>query len=254
MPAKIITTVLFSLSTSMIICGLTIAAVTARPPRWVWKDVPLFTIAIFAFITIASFGISDAIVHHENRGNGDVFWLLRLLAVPGVQGELSVLYPILPWPGVCAFGCIMGFILTKHPNVLRNASILIAAVFGSTFVLLRSLTDFGSIIPPISRSNGIDFLNVVKYPPSINYALVTVAILHFFLALFITISRMGNPALPPFSHWLWRPCVVFGGCALFYYLGHLWVILIPSLAVDPKVCSVLRATPLVTVIVKITVK
>jgi uncharacterized membrane protein len=88
------------------------------------------------------------------------------------------------------------------------------------FVALRLTNGFGNIR---SRSSGsssccgdwIGFLNVVKYPPSLTFILLTLGFNLIILRLLNLIKDRGKVA--------WDPLLVFGRAPLLFYLLHLFL-------------------------------
>lgn len=137
--------------------------------------------------------------------------LTRMLLLPGFSGPVIVFYPILPWLGVSGLGMIYGRQLQKNTFDAYHRAFWIGVTALILFVLVRGLNDFGNI-RPLNGDGWVDFLNVVKYPPSISFLLLTLGSLMLLLALF---SR-----LPGFLLW---PLAVFGSVPLFFYISHLFL-------------------------------
>jgi uncharacterized membrane protein len=94
----------------------------------------------------------------------------------------------------------------------------VAAVVGLTclalFPLVRALGGFGNLRMPPGHTL-IDFFNVVKYPPSLSFLLLS---LGFDLLVLYLFSRA--------TSWLatWgRPVVILGQAALYFFLVHWFV-------------------------------
>ena len=132
--------------------------------------------------------------------------------------------------GTALLGCALGLVLLTHGHRLRAISAVIGVVSLSCFLLVRELGGFGNLLKPPSH-DPIDMLNVIKYPPSIAFTLLTLGILFCVIAIFITLSTLETE---PYTHWLWRPLQVYGGTALCYYLVHLWLISLFGLIFNPK--------------------
>jgi hypothetical protein len=82
------------------------------------------------------------------------------------------------------------------------------------FVVVRGLDGFGNIRPR-PGDGWIDWLNVVKYPPSISFTFMTMGVNLIFLSLFDRLAR-------PRSGWL-QPLVWLGQAPLFFYITHLFL-------------------------------
>jgi len=140
--------------------------------------------------------------------------LNRLLLVPGGNLELWVNYPVLPWLELVTFGMVFGHWLVDDPPKAFQRALQFGAAFVVAFLVLRTLDGFGNIRPR-GGNTWIDFLNVVKYPPSITFNLLTMGINLIIIGLFA-------PAKVKLQQFL-QPLVVFGRAPLFFYLTHLFL-------------------------------
>ncbi|HEY71782.1 MAG: hypothetical protein B6I35_13670 [Anaerolineaceae bacterium 4572_32.2] len=138
----------------------------------------------------------------------------RLLLVPGGNLALWVNYPVLPWLELVAFGILFGHWLVDDPRKAFGRALKLGAVFLLAFVALRTLDGFGNIRPRAGDA-WIDFLNVVKYPPSITFNLLTMGVGLIALGLFAQAREELLRCL--------RPLIVFGQAPLFFYLTHLFL-------------------------------
>ena len=140
--------------------------------------------------------------------------LMNLLLVPGGTRELWVNYPVLPWLELVTFGMAFGHWLVDDPQGAFKRALKLGAACILGFLLLRTLDGFGNIRPRPGNT-WIDFLNVVKYPPSITFTLLTMGLNLLIVGLFAqTGGKLGR-----FFH----PLVVFGRTPLFCYLTHLFM-------------------------------
>jgi uncharacterized membrane protein len=140
--------------------------------------------------------------------------LQRLLLVPGGGARLWVNYPLLPWLELVTFGMAFEHWLVDDARSAFARAIKLGAAFIFGFLVLRMLDGFGNIRPR-AGDRWIDFLNVVKYPPSISFSLLTMGTNLIILGL---LARVG-PRLQD----LMRPLSVFGRVPLFFYLAHLFL-------------------------------
>jgi uncharacterized membrane protein len=124
-------------------------------------------------------------------------------------------YPLVPWIGVMALGYAVGPVLKwSRPQRMRT---LVTAGLALTlgFVLIRGLNGYGDPHPWTFQERGpastvMSFLNCEKYPPSLDYLLMTLGPALLLLAAF---DR------PPGV--LGRPLVTIGRVPLFFYFLHL---------------------------------
>jgi hypothetical protein len=102
------------------------------------------------------------------------------------------------------------------------------------FVLLRAADGFGNI-RPAAGSSWIDFLNVVKYPPSLTFTFLTMGVNLIALGLFSRIAEKRAMLL--------RPLVVYGRTPLFFYLVHLFLYAALGHLFTPHGTSIPRMIP-----------
>ncbi len=136
---------------------------------------------------------------------------LRMWFLPGFTDSVLVLYPVMPWLGVMGLGMGYGRFLQKNRAQAYQLALWAGIIALALFVGLRSLGGYGNIRPP-AGDGWLPFLNVVKYPPSIAFLLLTLGTNLLLLALF---TRLPESAL--------RPFIIFGRVPLFFYLAHLYL-------------------------------
>ena len=81
----------------------------------------------------------------------------------------------------------------------------------------------------------IAFLNVVKYPPSITFLLLTLGIDLLLLALFAQVARHAGASL--------QALALFGRVPLFFYLTHLYLYGYMGLWIAPNGTGIARMYP-----------
>lgn len=168
-----------------------------------------------------------------------IVWQLALVRsyidVPGVGG-LYILYPVLPWFGVMWLGYLCGGLFAADNRARGRALPRLGLAFLAAFVLLRLGAGYGDPVPfvvqDIAWRTAAAFVGVSKYPPSLQFVLVTLGGMWLLLAWFD--NRCPRPGGQAFGcpGWLRLP----GGTPLFYYVAHLAVIraLTPLLATTPS--------------------
>ncbi|MGH1337956.1 MAG: DUF1624 domain-containing protein [Aureispira sp.] len=188
------TSVLYGLGACMIIAG------------FLWRLRPWQLL----HITIGSFALSWWYI--SAAPPTEAFNVLEhLLLVPGKSPGIMVIYPIIPWLGVTTFGMFWAHLLQQKPQQIYSISAFTGTLFILLFVGLR-IAECGNF-NIAGNGNWIDFFTVVKYPPSLAFALITCGIN---LVLFALFSRFtGRPSL--------RPIKVFGQTAMFFYIAHLYL-------------------------------
>ncbi|MCB8945395.1 MAG: DUF1624 domain-containing protein [Ardenticatenaceae bacterium] len=139
-------------------------------------------------------------------GFGDIF-------VP----QTLVLYPILPWLGVMGLGLGYGRFLHQSPQRTIQLPGYLALAALLAFIPLRLLSPYGNIRPLPTNYDWIGFLNLVKYPPSLTFLLLTLGINLLLLRLFFWLETQS-----PISS-LQSPLPTFGREPLFFYITHLYL-------------------------------
>ncbi len=199
--------VLYGLGTAMIIGTLLLQG---RP-------------AIIAGLSIAAILLTHLVVSVSTTS--DVSLPMRLLLLPGNAGPVRVLYPPIPWLGIVGLGMIFGRWLLADRERAYQRALWIGGAFLLGFVLLRAWGGWGNI-RPAQGTDWISFLNVVKYPPSIVFILMTLGADLVILALFARIGRS-------LQTWL-QPLLVFGASPLFFYIAHLYLYAFMEVALDGR--------------------
>lgn len=128
-----------------------------------------------------------------------------------------VAYPVLPWFGILCLGYGGGtlFLLASR----RRRSMLVAlgvAAFG-VFAVVRALNGYGDPRPWAVQAGALrtvmSFMDVSKYPPSLDYTLATLGISFLLASLLERLpSRLAAPLL------------AFGRTPLFTYLLHIYLV------------------------------
>lgn len=135
--------------------------------------------------------------------------------------QVKVTYPLLPWIGVILIGYAAGPLYGRAMDPARRAQLLKLIGAGAllALVVLRGLNIYGEELPWVQGQDAVhtlmSFLNFTKYPPSLDFLLLTLGT--GMLALCV-LEKFDNPFT--------RICATFGGAPMFYYLLHLLVLLI----------------------------
>ncbi|TCP34159.1 heparan-alpha-glucosaminide N-acetyltransferase domain-containing protein [Sphingomonas sp. BK235] len=136
----------------------------------------------------------------------------------GVTARTS--YPVLPWIGVIALGYAIGPWFTRAPAQRQRLLAAAGALLLLGFALLRAGDGYGEPVPWHMEATALrtllSFLNVTKYPPSLDFLLLTLGIGALLLALFEARAQ----------RWL----AVLGGAPMFFYLLHLYALHLVALA------------------------
>jgi uncharacterized membrane protein len=177
---------------------------------------PRYLLALTAVLLIGM----ELLSPNPSQWGARMGWLNYMFLVPGgvlgSAGETILWsnYPVLPWLELVTLGIVFGKWLGQDPGKAFSWAWKLGAAFLVAFVVVRYPNGFGNIRPRMSNS-WIDFLNPVKYPPSIAYTLMTTGVSLIVLWLF---SRARA-----FVQNVFQPLVVFGRTPLFFYVLHLFL-------------------------------
>ncbi len=156
------------------------------------------------------------------HGHG-AFWI-----VPG-KSVFSVGFSLIPWVGVVAAGYALGDLLLKENR--RKLIFRIGAVLTIAFLFLRIFHLYGNgqlclqpwctgargpwRVQPTLTLTMVSFFDTLKFPPSLQFLLMTLGPALMALAWFDKVNTERGLA---------KVFVVFGRVPLFYYVLHLYVI------------------------------
>ena len=204
---------------------------------------------------IASFGLGMIFLHNLLDGIkpamlGGKGWIMTILHNPGFwsfrmadnpNAGFFVLYVLVPWVGVMAAGYALGPILRKPVEERRKTLWMMGSGALVLFTILRVTNIYGNpagpgfagstgtfAVQPTVEKTIIAFFNVEKYPPSLQFLLMTLGICLLGLAWFDRFS-FKSPLGRTLARWL----LVFGRVPMFYYICHLYVIHAMAIAVAP---------------------
>jgi len=131
---------------------------------------------------------------------------------------LMIVYPLLPWIGVITMGYCMAQLFTRPEGERRTALVRAGAVMIAAFLLLRGLHLYGepnAWAPVLGSLRGsvVDFLDTTKYPPSLQYVLMTLGPAFVLLAFADRWrGRLGNVL------------ATFGRVPFLFYVAHLYLL------------------------------
>lgn len=201
----ILLNVLWALGLSMVVLGFL-----------VW--IPVRFLAGLTILTIVLHNLADRILIFEMTGTRT--WVWHVLHQPGMvrlgQSTIIVAYTLVPWIAVMAAGFCFGQWM-KAEDSLRHKRILYTGIaLTVAFLVLRGINMYGDPVPWSSQAQGmtvLSFLKCTKYPPSLDFLLMTLGPALMLLAWMdrLTFART-------------NPLIVFGRVPLFYFLGHIFLI------------------------------
>jgi len=172
-------------------------------------------LAALALAMIAGHNLFDSI-RPDDLGALAIPW--RLLHVPGfaIPGVLFTAYPLVPWVAVMALGSVAAAVYNWPAAERRRVLIASGASAIAAFVVLRAINGYGNPAPWAHQRTAAltvaSFFNVLKYPPSLDYLLMTLGPMLIALAA----SEEARGAV---VRWL----SVYGRVPLFFYVVHIFV-------------------------------
>jgi uncharacterized membrane protein len=220
-------------------CMVLMAAIVRMPLRWV---------AAFSGVMILGHDLLDPV---RPRQFGSLAWLWTILHVRGgallpFHVQKFVLFPLIPWVGVMAAGYVFGSVYLLEKDRRRKLIAQIGLGLTVAFVLLRLTNLYGNPpvglggvsqgpwhIQPTVEKTVILFFDVEKYPPSLQFLLMTLGPSLLLLAWLDKKldQKDGRRSISPAL----SPLLTFGRVPMFFYILHLY--LIHSLAVLVAVLS-----------------
>ncbi|TLM78128.1 DUF1624 domain-containing protein [Microbulbifer harenosus] len=135
--------------------------------------------------------------------------------------RIKISYPLLPWIGVIALGYFAGPLYARTTDAFARRKTLVAMGLGclALLLVLRGFNIYGETLPWVAGETALQtamsFVNFTKYPPSLDFLLLTLGIAFLLLAWFE--NRQGK---------LMDVLEVFGSAPMFFYILHLYVLLI----------------------------
>jgi uncharacterized membrane protein len=137
--------------------------------------------------------------------------------------RVIVAYPLVPWVGVMALGFGLGELYAGEAQRRMRLLVGIGVSAIALFVVIRGIDQYGDPDPwtrqPSATFTLMSFLNCTKYPPSLDYLLMTLGPLLLLLAAF---ERFALPER------LARVLETFGRVPLFFYVVHLYLLSISA--------------------------
>jgi uncharacterized membrane protein len=218
--------VIFSLGASMILL-----AAMVRLPRYV-----NLTLAI---TVLATFGLFDRVWQNHSYSSSQYSALL-LFALFGAgrmavgHETFTVLFPLIPWSAVTLLGFSLGSLFKRQTERSRWPLLLGGTTALVLFVLLRSTNLYGNPPGGVAQSSPGDwrimptfaktlilFVDVEKYPPSLDFLLMTLGPILILLAV-------GGA-----TEWgaAGRVLKTYGRVPLFFYILHIFTIHLAAVAI-----------------------
>ena len=171
---------------------------------------PMALLVLTLFLALGG----EWLMPHPDAWNEPVSVLGRILLLPGGDQHLWANYSILPWLKLVTFGLLFGRWMVEDAQKAFARALKVGLALLAAFVVIRAADGFGNIRPR-AGDTWIDFLNPVKYPPSLAFTLLTTGVNLTMVGLF---ARLGEKA----QRYL-QPLAVFGRAPLLFYLLHLFL-------------------------------
>lgn len=178
--------------------------------------IPIRALTIFSIATIALHNLADRI---PASSFGSSAWLWNILHQIGVfqVGGVPVFaaYPLIPWIAVMSAGFCFGQIFSLDPPKRQKLLTQIGLGLIAAFVVVRAINIYGDPVPWSVQENGmmvLSFLRCNKYPPSLDFLLMTLGPAILLLSWFDRLQFSKT-----------NPLIVFGRVPLFYFLVHFFM-------------------------------
>jgi uncharacterized membrane protein len=194
-----------------------------------WSMITLSALVRLPASVVTAIGV--VIIAGHNLLDG-VKWanpLWSILHSPGFvlntpEHVVFVGYPLVPWIGVTAVGYGLGQVYSWDAGRRRAFLLRLGLALSAAFLVIRGINIYGDPSRWMSQKNAVftvlSFLNTTKYPPSLQFLLMTLGPALLFL---FAVDRATPRML--------RPAIVFGRVPLFYYVVHFPLIHLLAVAV-----------------------
>jgi len=193
----------------------------------VW--LPRVAVLAFGVAIIAGHNLFDPINAGE-LGSLQLLWTFLHDGGPifvGGQPIGLIAYPLLPWIGIIAFGYGMGAIFTEAPAKRDRTIFFLGLAMLAAFLLLRGFSLYGDPTfatgPEAIARDWRDqttlgaaimvFLDVQKYPPSLQFTLVTLGVI---FTIWPLLARLPGPIRSVLN--------TFGAAPFFFYVLHIYLV------------------------------
>jgi uncharacterized membrane protein len=187
---------------------------------------PLRVLAVISVASIALHNLFDGV---QAARFGGAAWVWNIVHQQGIfrAGSLFALvaYPLVPWIFVMSAGYCFGAVFLLEPPRRRQWMARAGLALTLAFLAIRWLNIYGDPAPWASQPSGavmtvVSFLRCTKYPPSLDFLLMTLGPALLVLAWFDRLSFANT-----------NPLIVFGRVPLFYFLGHFFLAHSAALAI-----------------------
>jgi uncharacterized membrane protein len=172
---------------------------------------PVRVIAVLSIAVIFGHDLTD---HVAPASFGAWAPLWSVLHVPGPTAHAYIDYPLIPWIAVMSLGYSAGVVFQLEPLRRRRILVLTGAAALALFLLFRIPNIYGDPAEWAIQSTDVrtllSLINVQKYPPSLDYLLITLGAACLLLAAFESARGRWSAIL-----------LTFGRVPLFFYVVHI---------------------------------
>ena len=133
---------------------------------------------------------------------------------------IIIVYAFLPWTGLMLLGYCFGKLFRSEVNPAWRKKVLLQMGAGLLllFILLRVINEYGDPLPWSQHSRGsvfsfLSFININKYPPSLDFLCVTIG---GGMLMLVLLEGVRNGITNIFR--------VYGRVPMFYYILHFYLI------------------------------
>ena len=173
---------------------------------------------VIAGVSIAMIALHNLLDHVSADRFGRAAWIWDILHQQNAFSFHGITfvtaYPVLPWIGVMAGGYCLGTVFEWDANRRRSFLVRVGLALTAAFVVLRAVNIYGDPQHWSHQASPVftvlSFLNVRKYPPSLDFLLMTLGPAMVVMAW-----------LEKFRFQFTNPLVVFGRVPFFFYAAHL---------------------------------
>ena len=173
---------------------------------------------VMAAVSIAIIALHNLLDHVSAQRFGRAAWIWDILHQQNVFAfhgiNFVTAYPVLPWIAVMAGGYCLGTVFEWDAPRRRRFLVPMGLALAAAFVVVRAVNVYGD---PLRWSQQVtpvftvlSFLNVTKYPPSLDFLLMTLG------PAMVVMAWLEN-----FHFHFTNPLIVFGRVPFFYYGAHL---------------------------------
>jgi uncharacterized membrane protein len=173
---------------------------------------------VMAAVSIAIIALHNLLDQVSAARFGRAAWIWDILHQQNVFAfhgiNFVTAYPVLPWIGVMAGGYCFGAVFEWDTDRRRRFLVRMGLALIAAFIVVRAVNVYGDPFRWSHQASTVftvlSFLNVTKYPPSLDFLLITLGPALVVMAW-----------LEKFRFRFTNPLIVFGRVPFFYYGAHL---------------------------------